>query len=51
MPAPTGMGVYSSAAGYPVRAGEVYKVVSVYENPTKAPIDAMAGLFIFYSRE
>jgi len=45
------MGVYSSAEGYPVRAGETYKVVSVYENPTTAPIDAMAGLFIFYSRE
>jgi hypothetical protein len=45
------MSVYSSAEGYPVRAGETYKVVSVYENPTTAPIDAMAGLFIFYSRE
>jgi hypothetical protein len=47
----TSMGVYSSAEGYPVRAGEVYKVVSVYDNPTTAPIDAMAGLFIFYSRD
>ena len=45
------MGVYSSAVGYPVRAGETYKIVSVYENPTATPIDAMAGLFIFYSRE
>jgi hypothetical protein len=45
------VGVYSSAEGYPVRAGETYKVMSIYENPTTAPIDAMAGLFIFYSRE
>jgi len=46
-----GTGVYSSAEGYPVRAGETYKIVSVYQNPNTAPIDAMAGLFIFYSRE
>jgi hypothetical protein len=43
--------VYSSAEGYPVRAGEVYRVTAVYQNPTKAPIDAMAGLFLFYSRQ
>lgn len=43
--------VYSSGEGYPVRAGETYRITAVYENPTKAPIDAMAGLFLFYSRQ
>ena len=42
--------VYSSAEGYAVRAGEKYRITAVYENPTGAPIDAMAGLFLFYSR-
>ncbi len=42
--------VYSSAEGYPVHAGEKYRLTAVYENPTAAPIDAMAGLFLFYSR-
>lgn len=46
-----GMTVYSSVEGYPVHAGETYRIVSTYDNPTDAPIDAMAGLFIFYSRE
>jgi hypothetical protein len=45
-----GMEVYSSAEGYPVRAGEAYRVTAVYDNPTRAPIDAMAGLFMVYSR-
>lgn len=45
-----GMDVYSSGEGYPVRAGETYRVTAVYDNPTRAPIDAMAGLFMLYSR-
>ena len=45
-----GMDVYSSGEGYPVRAGEAYRVTAVYDNPTRAPIDAMAGLFMLYSR-
>ncbi len=45
-----GMEVYSSAEGYPVRAGESYRITAVYDNPTKAPIDAMAGLFMLYTR-
>ena len=44
------MEVYSNPAGYQVRAGETYKIVSVYENPTGDKIDAMAGLFMLYSR-
>jgi hypothetical protein len=47
---PTGaMQVFSSKEGYAVRAGEKYRVTAVYENPTQAPIDAMAGLFLLYS--
>ena len=46
-----GMEVYSSDRGYPVRAGDTYRVKSTYNNPTRHEIDAMAGVFIFYSRE
>jgi hypothetical protein len=45
------MEVYSSLAGYEVHAGEKYRVTAVYENPTADPIDAMAGLFLLYSRQ
>ena len=45
-----GMEVYSSGEGYPIHAGEAYRVTAVYDNPTRAPIDAMAGLFMLYSR-
>ena len=45
------MQVYSSAAGYPVQAGETYRITAVYENPTPDKIDAMAGLFMLYSRD
>jgi hypothetical protein len=44
------MQVYSNARGYAVRAGETYRITAVYENPTGDKIDAMAGLFILYSR-
>ena len=43
------MEVYSNTEGYPVRSGETYRVKSVYQNSTDQKIDAMAGLFIFYS--
>ena len=46
-----GMEVYSSSEGYPVRAGESYRMMGVYDNPTTREIDAMAGLFIHYSLE
>ena len=45
------MQVYSSAVGYPVHAGETYRITAVYENPTPDKIDAMAGLFMLYSRD
>lgn len=46
----TGMDTYSSMEGYAVRPGETYRVTAVYKNPTQAPIDAMAGLYMLYSR-
>ncbi|MGH7752222.1 MAG: hypothetical protein ACREN5_05360 [Gemmatimonadales bacterium] len=45
------MSVYSSAAGYPVRAGDTYRITAIYQNPTAHKIDAMAGLFLLYSRK
>ena len=45
------MPVYASIEGYPVDAGDRFKLVVVYENTTKEPIDAMAGLFVLYSEE
>jgi len=47
----TGMEVYSSVAGYPVQAFETFRLIAVYDNPTARPIDAMAGIFLFYSRD
>ena len=44
------MEVFSSAEGVPVRAGDTYRVSAVYDNPNKAPIDAMAGIYILYAR-
>lgn len=46
----TGMEVFSSGEGYQFRAGESYRLTAVYDNPTGNPIDAMAGLFLFYSK-
>jgi hypothetical protein len=43
------MEVYSSAPGYAVKAGEIYRITTVYENPTGDKIDAMAGLFLLYA--
>jgi hypothetical protein len=45
------MKVYSNPEGYAVRAGEQYRIVAVYQNATADKIDAMAGLFMLYSRE
>lgn len=45
------MEMYSDPQGYSVKAGEIYRVVAAYENPTKAPVDAMGGLYILYSRK
>jgi hypothetical protein len=44
------MQVYSDRGGYPVRAGETYRITAAYDNPTAEEIDAMAGLFMLYSR-
>lgn len=45
------MEVYSNPEGYAVRAGETYKITAIYNNPTTEKIDAMAGLFMLYSRD
>jgi hypothetical protein len=45
------MEVYSNADGYAIRAGETYRITVVYENPAAVKIDAMAGLFMLYSRK
>lgn len=47
----TGMDSFSSAQGYRVKAGETFRLTAGYENPTANPIDAMAGLYILYSRD
>lgn len=45
------MQVYSNQEGFPIRAGDQFKIIATYENPTEAKIDAMAGLFMLYSRQ
>jgi hypothetical protein len=45
------MEVYSSSDGYPIRAGDTYKITAIYENPEAGKIDAMAGLFMLCSRD
>jgi hypothetical protein len=46
----SGVGVYSNPDGYPVKAGDRFRLTAVYDNPTREVIDAMAGVYIFYSR-
>jgi len=43
--------VYSNPEGYVVHFGKTFRITSVYDNPTNHEIDAMAGLFIFYSMD
>ena len=45
-----GMDTFGSQSGYAVKAGDMFRITAIYDNPTAAPIDAMAGLFISYSR-
>lgn len=45
------METYASSEGYRFRAGETFRIVSRYDNPHKGKIDAMAGLFLLYSRD
>lgn len=44
------MDTFSNESGYPVKSGERFRIRAVYDNPTKTAIDAMAGLFISYTR-
>jgi hypothetical protein len=46
-----GMDTYSDVEGYRIRTGEKFRLTSVYDNPTEFPIDAMAGAFIYYTRD
>ena len=43
------METYSNADGYAVRAGDTFRISSVYNNPTSDKVDAMAAVFLFYS--
>jgi len=45
------MNVYSKVEGYPIRSGETYRIIAIYQNATQEKIDAMAGLFMLYSRD
>jgi len=45
------METYTSGEGYAFRAGETFQLTSNYQNPQKGKIDAMAGLFLLYSRD
>lgn len=45
------MPIYSDREGYAVRAGDRFKLIAIYENPTQDPIDAMAGIFILFAPE
>ena len=44
------MPTYSSAEGIPIRAGDRYAITATYNNTTEKPVDAMAGLFVFFSK-
>jgi hypothetical protein len=46
---PSNMETYSSAEGYPVHRGDVFRLSSVYNNPTSNKIDAMSAVFLYYS--
>ena len=44
------MQTYSSTEGIPVRATDRYTITATYDNTTGRPVDAMAGLFVFFSK-
>ena len=43
------METYSSAEGYQVHSGDIFRLSSVYNNPTSSNIDAMSAVFVYYS--
>lgn len=43
------MPVYSNVEGYSVDSNDEFKLVAVYQNPTKVPVDAMAGVFVLFA--
>jgi hypothetical protein len=44
------METYSSAEGIPVRESDRYTITATYNNTTRRSVDAMAGLFVFFTR-
>ena len=46
-----GTGPFLSAPGYRMQAGEKFRLRAVYENTSNEPVDAMAGVYLFYSRD
>ena len=43
------MPTYKNPNGYEVGPDDRFKLVATYENPTAERVDAMAGIFVFYS--
>jgi hypothetical protein len=43
------MPVYANKEGYPVQAGDQFKLVAIYNNTSSETVDAMAGMFILYA--
>ena len=46
-----GFDVYSSVEGYRIEPTDKFRLTSTYNNTTDHEIDAMAGLFLFYSMD
>jgi hypothetical protein len=44
------MQTYSSAEGIPIRSKDRYTITATYNNTTRRSVDAMAGLFVFFTR-
>ncbi len=45
----TSMPTYKNLNGYEVGPHDRFTLVATYENPTAERVDAMAGIFVFYS--
>ena len=43
------MPTYKNPNGYEVGPDDRFKLVATYDNPTAERVDAMAGIFVFYS--
>jgi hypothetical protein len=45
------MQTYSSSGGIPIRPNNRYAITATYNNTTRHWVDAMAGLFVFFTRD